>query len=343
MVEQNKQKNKVGIWKRIDEYFSSPADLIKASHAIKVAQTVGAFIAFIVAMLTVYQINLELTDIKEERQARKEEAIARAWSRLIQRVSGNTGKGRALSFLAKSNERFDGVDLSCRAIGDWDFSKNRCIRTVLLPDVELNGQRQGKNSLYVGEVNLSDVKMLGLKMQHLVLDHADFSRAIISRPDIINSEIYANWQDAEFRFANLVGSRINHLWNAEVAPDKDVKEFTFTYSNISGSIVPENALSCDACDLFHSWADHPPAFEDSEGKIHTVDKYADKFTWCKPPIQKNGKLLPLIQRPNILINNGDMVRTDSCIDTLTYQQAKTQFPEAHSPQYFDVLESRVYD
>jgi hypothetical protein len=343
MADQKNKQNKVGLWKQIDGYFSSPADLIKTSHAIKVAQTVGAFIAFIVAMLTVYQINLELTDLREEREARKEEAIARAWNRLTQRASGNTGKGRALSFLAHSNERFDGVDLSCRAIGDWDFDKEKCLRRVLMPEVKLNGVRSQRKSLYVSEVNLSDIKMLGLRMQHMALDYTDFSRAVISRPDIVNSEITANWQDAEFRFANLIGSRINHLLKGGDSTDKDFVEFTFTYSNISGSIVPENALSCEACYLFHSWADNPPAFEDKDGIIHAVDKYADRFTWCNPPVQNNGKPIPLSQRPNILINSGDTVHTDNCADTLTYQQAKTQFPESHSTQYYDELSSRIFD
>ena len=83
--------------------------------------TLGGLIGIIIAAVALIFTVIELQEARESRDA---EAIARNWTILTTKASDNSGKVRALEYLASKDESLSGKDLSCRTVRGTDKDEN---------------------------------------------------------------------------------------------------------------------------------------------------------------------------------------------------------------------------
>lgn len=140
---------------------------IETNPAIRLCSILGAVIAFGVIVATGAQIMIELQEQKEEREFRKESRIADARTNLFRSVSGDTGKGRSLSFLFESGVSLDDLLLDCRTFGAASNSSKGCVPTVTFSDLRLVTNR---NTLAL----ISGFQLKGVKLERPVLRGLSF-------------------------------------------------------------------------------------------------------------------------------------------------------------------------
>ena len=83
----------------------------------------AGFGSFCFLGLSFFEMKDEFQNREEERGAREEERIERAWSNLLRREGGNTGKGKAYSYLLSYGEETFGVNASCSTKNEACFNK----------------------------------------------------------------------------------------------------------------------------------------------------------------------------------------------------------------------------
>ena len=135
------------------------------SRVQKAKQYVQPGIYLAVAFLSVYTVlyfvsdhltTSESNERSDEISVKDNEIIARSWSRLLSRQGGNTDKGDALGYLMlDANRDFSGVDLSCKAIGDWDQAKQICLNPPVFANLNLNPSFKHIDFTQGGSPNIS--------------------------------------------------------------------------------------------------------------------------------------------------------------------------------------------
>jgi hypothetical protein len=99
--------------------------------AIVIATVLGALIA----LMTFIQVIADLSSLREDRAARRDEAIQKAWERLITPSAGNIGKGAALNVLFNNGVSLLNADFSCDVVGVWDSASSTCLRRPIFDSV----------------------------------------------------------------------------------------------------------------------------------------------------------------------------------------------------------------
>lgn len=95
---------------------------------------VGCLVVF-----TLLQIMVDLSDRVDERDARSEERISRAWSLLVNPITSDELKKRQLEILFDAGESFSGVDLSCATLNrGWNEEELTCARPLDLTGMKLS-------------------------------------------------------------------------------------------------------------------------------------------------------------------------------------------------------------
>lgn len=324
------------VWKWIESKSENPAKLIKSSPTFTLLSTLGATLGFLVLIATAYQIRIELIDQQAERLIRKEEAISRAWSRLTQRAAGNTGKGQALSFLAKNGIDFSGIDLSCETTGGWKNSSNTCARRVHFSGLNLSGKSgTGVNidtdGFHVFDVDFADGFFLRFRMENGSISDGNFSRTILSTAFIANSHITAGWNGGLIRFSDIVNSILDVPWaDGVVVPKTGELGPALQGVHVSGSVLPESSVASSEPEALYAWADWPPLIVNKNGDREPIEAYSDRVIWCVPPSDEEGTVVPRLERPRIIHTYGDTVTFRNCGKDITYSQAKSMYPKEHS-------------
>lgn len=126
----------------------------------------------------------------EERQARHEERLARAWQNLATPAVGNSGKGLALSHLAQSEIGLDHLDLSCKAMGGYDVDPNafpqdqrldydeeRCVRPPVLSGVDM----RSRSRISFDRVNLTDTEISNAHFEGVDFNRSDLTATRVSK------------------------------------------------------------------------------------------------------------------------------------------------------------------
>lgn len=137
----------------------------------------------------------------EERQARTEERLARAWQNLATSAVGNSGKGAAINHLSNAGIDLDHLDLSCEAMGGLgidphafpqdprpDFHDERCVRPPVFSGVVLNA----RNATSMAYVDFSNTE----------IKESSFEGALLSEADMTATRISAS-QFNQARFCNI--------------------------------------------------------------------------------------------------------------------------------------------
>jgi hypothetical protein len=113
---------------KLNAFFKEDA---RVSVAKEICTIVGGVIVVISAVALLY----DFWHRAEERKVWRDTRIATEWQNLLRPVGGNTGKGDALNFLLSEGVNLADVDLSCRAVGEWDGT---CTRPAVFAGVDFS-------------------------------------------------------------------------------------------------------------------------------------------------------------------------------------------------------------
>lgn len=94
------------------------------------------FIALCLGVLTLVVTGATLLSLMEEFEARKRDRIDRAWDRILQPATGNTGKGAAITYLIEQGADLAGLDVSCKKMGGYEDGE--CVNPPIFTDLKLH-------------------------------------------------------------------------------------------------------------------------------------------------------------------------------------------------------------
>ena len=220
-----------------------------------------------------------LTEIAASHAARREEAIARAWTTLTTPAPGNSDKREAMEYLAAQGVSLSGIDLSCERMGaDWSFNLMRermeCNAPTALTRLSLP-PRNGQGAVLRG-ANLSGSDLRVADLRQAILVETNLFRALFASADLRSANFAdANLRDANLYLANLEGAFIAgadlsgaylisanllraNLWNALLI-GVDVTNANFREANLSGADFT-GTIGQGQADFSAAWTwhDQPP-------------------------------------------------------------------------------------
>ncbi|RWO35905.1 MAG: DUF2065 family protein [Mesorhizobium sp.] len=287
------------------------------SDSARLVGLLAAIFGFVVVVSTAYQIIVDLEDRREEREVRRAEAIERAWQRLLVRAPGNTGKGAALTVLVNEHQGLQNLDLSCRAIGDWNSEFNKCESRAILAGVEVP-EAEGQTDLF--GLNLNDAVVI----QSAIYD-ALFIDVRMNGTRIANSVLVQVGFRGEITSPNIEATALLDTWFSELAPGSPGR---ISRSNISGTVIPWLA-QLDAADLAtnYFWADWPPlhAYPSISAPAPSTffnDDILSRLLICRPPKRADGSVVPHLDRTPRL-------PSFDC-DRMTIADARDAYPRAYA-------------
>ncbi|WP_137933685.1 hypothetical protein [Mesorhizobium comanense] len=301
------------------------------------AQLLGALVAivgFVAVAMTLYQIRVDLADRGAERAVRRDEAIARAWDRLLGQAAGNTGKGDALSTLFREGIVLNGgiddfgvpaaLDLSCQTIGNWDAQAGRCRKPAIIAGANFQARP--------GDVPLIALDLAGNQMNGLTLAFAslsgDFTGTGLDGLNAANARLDGHFKGAAISNADIVNTDFDIGY---ATPD----DLPGLYGvNVSGSRMSWLEGLGFKLQQLSFWADWPP----TKGKLGQgtpgfADAILDQMRICKPPLDANGKPVPRAERQPMYAGRG---KPADCV-AVSAAQARQLYPQAYAalpPQDF---------
>lgn len=136
----------------------------------------------------------------EERQARTEERLARAWQNLATPAVGNSGKGAAINHLSNAGIELDHLDLSCDAMGGLginphafpqdprpDFHDERCVRPPVLSGIALSARK----ATSMNYVDFSNTEIKDSSFEGVRFAEADMTATRVSESQF-NQALFCN-------------------------------------------------------------------------------------------------------------------------------------------------------
>lgn len=223
--------------------------------------------------------------------------IDRAREILLRKAGGDTGKGQALTTLFRENASIDGLDLSCKALGDIDKDGN-CINPVIFTGIDM--QWKGKNFAYIKNIDLSDAIIDGAIFRGISFDDADFTNAKFNNISAYDTRLTGRLVGSEFIDSSIIHSYIDNLYLKNHRPPPSETDLTpaFQQDDLSGTVYG------DLGDPFNyqnaAWADDPPLPEVYQQHFFSpFEKYSIRIVLCEPPVDKNGAIIPKGQRDPI--------------------------------------------
>ena len=204
--------------------------------------------ALVGIFLTAFAFRTQLEINKEEAVAREQEAIARSWELVTRRASGNSGKVRALEYLASQGQILTGIDLSCATMGGTERDAEgteTCARPTFLNGLDLSARTHGK------PVFLQNADLSGARLYVVNLSGADLSSADLSGA----SPLMADLSGADLGRADLSGAFLS---------EADLSGANLSFADLSGAFLGRaiftGAQNIAKADFTDAWAeaDHPP-------------------------------------------------------------------------------------
>lgn len=297
------------------------------SEAAKLLAALAGVIGFGVVIYTAYQIKLELDDRVVQLDIRKDEAISRAWERLLRPAVGNTGKGDALTRLMKERVNIDEIDLSCQAIGNWNAADGRCNKAAMIAGAEI---RDGR----LFDIDFRYTEIFDALIYRTQL-RADFRNAQLNSLRLIESHI-----GGSFEGASINGAQI-HSAEIQIGGNEPVPEITV--SDVSGARLPWLARVPDSqLQTVSFWADWPPQryyLVEQLGWDQSLDRYDKPFdpffgfdvmrkmSICRPPVDGSGTTIPVSERLRIARERG---RSSVQVCKMSPEEAVRRYPEAYA-------------
>ena len=187
-------------------------------------------------------------EIRNSVEAREQEAIARAWSIIGTKTSGNSGKGPALEYLHSQGIPLTGIDLSCAAMGGTDMSED--------------GQT---------EICIRPTYLRGLQLPDAVLDRANLSGAYLSSADLSGADLFeANLSGASLPVADLRGAELSTA---------DLSGANLFDADLSGAVLWNADFTC--ADLtFASFEEN--GFDRHASRDQIIHRFKNAWYWASP-------------------------------------------------------------
>jgi hypothetical protein len=264
------------------------ADFFVHGALFRVIGLGAAVFGFAVVVGTAWQILNDSVDRNEER-------LDRAWARLLRPSAGNTGKGRSFQYLWSHGETLSNVDLSCRAIGQFNENTNSCTKPAIFSGLHLARRpvpvRQGYEQRALGKP-LFDI--VGLDVSYNTFDDARFdgittaelrlTGATIFDSVIVRSVIYGEAEHLTIVGSSIADSKIYvegdyRIISSEISNTFFVEEFRLDKKpfipNMSGA---------------WAWADRPPRAGTLDRYAFVMDdEYLSRIRLCRPPVDDEGR------------------------------------------------------
>jgi hypothetical protein len=231
---------------------------IEASAIVYFAAGILSLLATIATIATAVQLYWAFKDRDAELLSQREEQIERSWTHLMAKMGGHTGKGASLSLLLKNGVPLLGVTLSCKSIGEWDTTKDKCVMPPILFDVVIPPISDHEMLLIRGEIRGLPIQVNTPYIQGLVIHN------LIMGKNLIDGRFAGN----KAYLADLSGSTIKYGAAPNMYYDCDLTDAHLSWSgnsffscNFSGARETLRE-SGDAIPQHGSnnwyWADRPP-------------------------------------------------------------------------------------
>jgi hypothetical protein len=330
----------VSRWQRIEKTCGPVAHFFETSAVIRLAAVFAGLVGFFIVVGTAIQIVIDLQDRREEREARRQDSIDQAWTRLLAPAVGNTGKGWALTVLSANEMSLDGVDLSCKSIGRWDEPTQKCIGQVIFDGAILLRSTNGEDlsspvisiaaTNSIEDISLRDAKISNMEIRDFAIK-GDFERSYWEFVVARNSWISGNFDNAQFHHVDFTGSIVE--FSSKIP--------TIVLANFSNATVPwieetykENDPIFDTIMAsIAAWADYPPLtvvdlHRDFSRELRPVnDTILNAMRLCAPPIDEAGKIIPLEDRKIDLTTPS---AEDNPCTLMSPEEAKKAYPAAYA-------------
>jgi uncharacterized protein YjbI with pentapeptide repeats len=205
------------------------------------ALEIGAVVLTLVGLAFAYQ------QLQVQAEANRAAASADSWALLNAINTGNSGKIRAMEYLASKQQPFDGIDLSCEAMGGVEENEQGeevCVRPTYLKSLNLSKTTHGWEVSLVG-ANLSGAILVSANLSGADLMDADLSGADLMDADLSGASLErASLSDTNLRLANLSGANLTYAELSGAALDgANLSGSDLAYANLSDAILLDANLS----------------------------------------------------------------------------------------------------
>lgn len=194
----------------------------KRQSALHILEHIGIWVA-VVAL--VFQVGWSFF---VERPLQREESIVRAWSVLTTPAQGNSGKGRAMSYLASLNISLDGLDLSCRrtevprkpTIGctpqriydlDMDYENYASLQFANFEGTEFIDPTIA--NIFLVDANLQNLLVESGTLSEVQIDSSSIDGLELSYPSVASLSLANSEGNARMRFASL---DVLNIWSSRL-------------------------------------------------------------------------------------------------------------------------------
>lgn len=302
-----------------------------------------AILTGVVTVGTMWQITSDIADRQAERQDAREERLARAWSHLMTRIGGQSGKGAALNIILRSGEKVDRIELSCKTVGDWDDKADKCINKPEFDGLSFGLASQGKNYRGRNIPRFADVLITNSDFSGMGLFAKDFENVRFEQSNLERTTIYSS-SKIDLFLSSLKGAKI--YYKVDVAFAGNISDVVFYFDD--EHIKPKGSKPIPAPEFqpeFGSvwfWADEPPVLrrhkdkkgEAAEDTSFLSAAWIDGYTICDPKFRVRTKTTTSWFGSEAASNNETMNGEDNSgyltdnwgCETLTLEEARKQFP-----------------
>lgn len=282
--------------------------LINNTPVFRLIALVGALVGFVILVGSAWQIWNDYIDRREDR-------IDRAWNRLLRPLAGNSGKADAFEYLINSGLSLSGANLSCRALGNFDATGNRCAMAPIFQDLDI-GKPDGDMGLFEA-IDFSGVSFKNLTLTNVHLKKLNFDGVSIDGLVAADS------------FVNVTGTAnvMNCAFPGSAVPDSLFSRYD-SYCDFSNTLFTGFYQTPDLKGW--AWADTPPYIVIEEETTLKPMVRANIRPWteaigdleitlCAVPVGENGQAIPYNERK----------REGSC-EQISLDDARNLYPDKYA-------------
>jgi hypothetical protein len=225
-----------------------------------------------------------------------------------------------LSLLIREEQGLQNIDLSCRAIGDWNATTDKCDGRSILAGIDVPTVPGRRQPILEG-LRLDDA----IITQSHIAASTLFRQVKMGNTRISNSEFVAVGIQGEIDNLDI---ETTALVDTSFSDSISIKRIA--NSNVSGATISAlEQVGVAYLSTNYFWADWPPLRETLhkfEGGPEPDSFYGDALLGvmkiCRPPLLNDGRVVPQMER-KLRFN------TYAC-ELISIQQARKEFPGAYN-------------
>lgn len=236
----------------------------------------------------------------------RDQRVQQAWANLKQRIGGNTGKAADLSYLWASGQPLDGVNLSCKRIGDFDSASAKCVAAPQFNRLSMDYDRRERpdysdlpSASLLDGPGIRSLDLSEAKIRQASISGMWFTRSKFDGTKVFDSVLAGTRMEGSFRAMRITDSVLTGSWI-----EGDIWKMKIKNSDVSGLTFVGLDASNPTVDLRSNWAwaDMPPSMFSGEshhddGELHALPEDVLKSVrLCMPPLTPSGTVIPVERR-----------------------------------------------